>query len=303
MPILYDGPGITFGSVIEEIISNLQGYTAAPDQVTSVATEVSALDSTEIYVDDASVAGRGIIEVGAELMWVQNVNAGANCLNVLPRGRGWRGSTPTTHEVGETVTVSPAVPRFVVAREINNQIRSLYPDIYAVEKTEFPYVSSQIAWEIPPEAVAILDVRWRTYVGDWERISNWEMESSMNTTDFPSGKTVRIVQNIPTGVTIQVVYAVVPIEFVSEGDSFSSSGLEPSAKDLVVLGVMARVAPNLDVSRLSVEYVPAGEMATSRPHGGAITVAKFLEAKYAQRVAQERAKLNRLYPARIHMTR
>ena len=304
MPIVYDPSGITFGSVIEEITSNLQGYTAAPDQVTSVATAVTTPTATEIYVDDADIAGRGLIEIGTELMWVQSVNVGANCLTILPRGRGWKGSVASTHAVGETVVVSPAAPRYIVAREINNHIRSLYPDIYAVETVEFPYNAvSRVSWEIPEVAVAILDVRWKSINGNWERVSHWEMENSASVIDFASGKTVRITQNIPIGATIQVVYAVIPNELVSETDLFASTGLSGGAKDLVVLGVMARIAPNLDVSRLSVEYVPAGEMATARPHGGAITVAKYLEAKYAQRVAQERVKLNRLYPARIHMTR
>jgi hypothetical protein len=114
---------------------------------------------------------------------------------------------------------------------------------------------------------------------------------------------VRINASIPIGQTVQIVYAVVPTTLTNENEPFETTGLSAGAKDLVVLGVMARVAPMLDVSRLSVEYVPASEMVQARPQGGGINVAKFFEAKYSQRVAQERTKLNRLYPARIHFTR
>jgi hypothetical protein len=52
-----------------------------------------------------------------------------------------------------------------------------------------------------------------------------------------------------------------------------------------------------------VENAPASEMATTRPAGGAISIAKYFEAKHAQRLQSERSELNRLYPARIHFTR
>lgn len=303
MPITYDAPGITFGALIEEITSNLQGYTAAPDQMTALSQDVGVGDTT-LYVDDPTITGRGVVEIGTEQVWVQTVNPATNQLDTLPKGRGWRGTTATTHQAGDTVVASPAVPRSVIARDINNQIRSLYPDVYAVNTTEFAYdTTTRTGWPLPAEAVAVLDVRWRDYQDNWQRIKAWEAENSANLTDFPTGKSVRLPSGVPVGRTVQVVYAVTPTTLTNEVDPFSSTGLSDSAKDLVVLGTMARVVPNLDVSRLSVEYAAASETTQARPHGGAITVAKFLEAKYAQRVRQERAALNQLYPARIHFTR
>ena len=292
----------TFGDLIEEILSNLQGYSAAPDQVTSVSAAVG-VSETSITVDDATQLGRGLIEIGTELMWVQTVNSTANSLTILPKGRGWRGTTATPHSTGDTVVVSPAMPRSVVAREINNHVRSLYPDVFAVQSTQFTFNNvGKTGWGIPVEAVAILDVRWKDFRGNWQRIRSWEAENGCDLVDFPTGRCVRLT-GIPVGRPVQVVYAITPNTLTSESDLFSTTGLTDSAKDLVVLGTMARVVPNLDVSRLSVEYVPAGEMGQARPHGGAITLAKYFEAKYAQRLRQERTALNQKYPARIHMTR
>jgi hypothetical protein len=237
-------------------------------------------------------------------MWVQSVNANASTFTVLPRGRGWKGSTAQAHAQGDTVVVSPSVPRFSVSREINNHIISLYPDIYAVQTLEFTYDNIlKRGWALPAETLAVLDVRWKNYLGNWERIRSWETENGADLTDFPTGKNLRLRYGVPIGRPIQVVYAVNPTPLVNETDLFSITGLELAAKDLVVLGVMARVVPNLDVARLSVEFAAAIEMATTRPQGGAINIAKYFEAKYAQRVQQERARLNRLYPARIHFTR
>ena len=170
MPIVYDPAGTTFGSVIEEIISNLQGYSAAPDQVTACTTPFTLTDTT-LVVDDATVLGRGLIEIGTELMWVQNVAPTGNTITLLPKGRGWRGTTATTHAVGDTVVVSPAVPRSVVAREVNNHIRALYPDVYAVTTTEFVYNNViKVGWGIPAAAIVILDVRWKDFRNNWQRV-------------------------------------------------------------------------------------------------------------------------------------
>jgi len=294
--------GTTFGDVLEEILGNLQGYSAAPDPVTAVTSAVSLTD-TVITVDDATTLGRGLIEIGTELMWVQTKSDTGNTVTLLPKGRGWKGTTKTTHDVGDTVVVSPSVPRSAVAREVNNHIQALWPDVYAVATTEFVYGSViKTGWAVPAEAVAILDVRWKNYLNNWERVKGWEAENSTNLTDFPTGRCVRL-WGIPVGRTVQVVYAITPIPLVAETDLFSTTGLTESAKDLVVLGTMARVIPNLDVSRLQVQYASAEEMGSPRPHGGAITVAKFYEQKYRLRLMQERAALNIQFPCRIHYTR
>jgi len=66
---------------------------------------------------------------------------------------------------------------------------------------------------------------------------------------------------------------------------------------------MVRVIPNLDVSRLQVQYAAAEEMGAPRPNGGAITVAKYVQQQYLMRLRQERDVLNKNYPCRVHYTR
>ena len=302
MPITFDPAGTTLDDVIQEVTSNLQGYTASTDQVTYLTAPMVPGDLT-IAVADASVMSRGIIEIDTELMWVMTTDIGANQFNLLPLGRGWRGSAVAAHNSGSTVISAPAVPRFIVRREILQTLASIYPEMYAVATTEFTYSNIlQIGWALPAPAVGILDVRWKDYNGNWQRIRTWEIEFGANTTDFPTGKTIRF-HGIPQGRTVQVVYATIPAPLVNDTDLFSTTGLSAGAKDLIVLGTMARIVPTIDISRLNVAYVPATEMTQARPSGGAIAIGKYLEAKYAQRLQQERAVLNTQYPARVHFTR
>jgi hypothetical protein len=308
MPIIFDpaAPDIpavtTFDDVIEEVTSNLQGYTAATDQVTYL-TSTCGVSDLGVTVADASILSRGIIEIDTELMWVTQSSPGAQSFTILPAGRGWRGTVAAIHPTGTTVTAAPAVPRFIVRREIVNQINSLYPGVYSVNSMEFTYNNVlQIGWPLPAEAADVLDVRWKDYNGNWQRIRTWELENGADTTDFPTGVTIRF-HGIPQGRTVQVVYATIPTVPVSDTDLFSTTGLSAGAKDLVVLGTMARIVPMMDVSRLTVAYVPVEEMSQNRPAGGALAVGKYLEAKYAMRLQQERAILNSNFPARVHFTR
>jgi hypothetical protein len=172
VPITYDPPGVyggteTLSQLVEEILSNLQGFTADSDMVTSLSADITAADTT-IVVDDASGLSAGIIEIGEELVWVRSVDTTSNTVQTLPAGRGWRGTQAVAHGAGELISVSPAVPRSAIVREINNTLRAIYPSLFAVATAEFAYDDyTKWAWDIPAEAVNVLDVRWRDQYGNW----------------------------------------------------------------------------------------------------------------------------------------
>jgi hypothetical protein len=304
VPITYDPPGVfggvdTFENLVDEILSNLQGYTASPDQVTSLTTDIAASDTTFV-VDDGDGIATGLVEIGEELVWVRSFDEQSTTAQTLPQGRGWRGTVPAAHSAGTLVTISPAVPRSAVVREVNNVIRSLYPSIYAVETTEFDFDDcSRVGWGIPAEAEGILDVRWKDVLGNWQPLRDWSMEKSLNLTDHATGSAL-YVRGVPVGRTVQVVYTRKPSVLTNLSQDWTECGLEDGSKDLLVLGTIARVLPMLDVARLSVTYAAAGEMDQPRPLGSAAALAKQLKADFTARLADERDVLNRRYPARWH---
>lgn len=304
MPITYDPPGVyggteTLSGLVEEVLSVLQGYTADSDQVTSLTSAITA-DATTIVVDDASGLSAGIVEIGDELVWVRSVDDASSTAQTLPTGRGWRGTQATAHDAGTLVTVSPAVPRSAIIREINNVIRSIYPSVYAVATTEFTYTNStQVAWNIPADAEAVLDVRWRDPYANWQPVTRWSVEHSLNTTDHATGTALRLA-GVPTGYAVQVVYGKKPSVLTTLTQEWTDCGLGGGSKDLLVLGAIARLLPALDVSRLSVTHAAADELDQPRPLGSAISVAKQYRQDYLARLAEERDVLNRRYPARWH---
>lgn len=304
MPITYDPPGVyggteTLAVLVEEILSNLQGFTANSDMVTSLTADITAEDTT-LVLDDPSGVSAGILEIGEELVWVRSVDETSGTVQTLPSGRGWRGTQAVAHAAGELVSVAPAVPRGAIIREINNTLRAVYPNLFAVATSEFSYNdSTKLAWDIPAEAVCVLDVRWRDQYSNWRTVPVWGVENSLNTTDHTTGTALRL-GGVPVGYDVQVVYGKKPVVLTSLTQEWTECGLDGGSKDLLVLGTIARLLPALDVSRLSVTHAAADELDQPRPLGSAVSIAKQYRQDYLARLAEERDALNRRYPARWH---
>jgi hypothetical protein len=293
--------GLTFSNVIEKVMSNVRSFTAASDAVTSLKGNMSPTD-TSGQVDDLDVIGSGVIEIGDELMWVKAVDPASGSFTLLPKGRGWNGTTASAHAIGDTVISSPAYPRARIKQAINDVIRNLFPTVYTVQTDEFTYNNMiQLGWEIPADVEFVLDVRYKDYLGNWHRIRGREVERSVS--GVTSGATLRITQPIPFDVLVQVVYAKQPVTLSAEGDLFATTGYEDRLGDLVVTGVMATVLPLMDLSRLQVTHAAADELDQPRPIGSAKAIADTFQRQFDKRVAVERDLLNKKYPARITITR
>jgi hypothetical protein len=248
--------------------------------------------------------GIGMVEVGDELMQVISVDEDASQLNLLPQGRGWRGTTASTHAAGDTVVVSPLVPRWRVKKAINDTLVALWAQgVYGVGTTEFVFSNpTALAYEVPAEAESILAVRYRDLLGNWVKVRAWEVVRSSNTTDFASGVSLRISEALLPGCTVQVVYGKRPTGLSTGSAPLTDSGLPVSAKDLLVLGAQARLIPAMDAGRLSVQYVPADELDQPRQLGSAVALAREFNAQYQAALVAERQSLQNQYPAPIHFT-
>jgi hypothetical protein len=302
--IIYTPSGTkTFGNIIEDLISDFQGYTVASDQVTSLTNPIGATD-TSFVVDDGTVVSTGTLQIGDEMMWVQSVDPTSNTVNLLPRGRGWGGTTAVAHATGDTVTVSPAYPRSRIKTAINASIQATYPMLFGVTSTEFTLLDPiHLAWGIPADVEFVLDVRWRDPLSNWQRIRGWEIDRQANTSDFPTGQALLITQRIIPGSTVRVTYGGRPGALVNESDLFTSTGLEEGIADAIELDVKARMLPILDLARLQVTHASAAELEQTHPIGSAIAAGAKFSQMYQQRLQVESLALHRRYPARVHITR
>ncbi len=127
-------------------------------------------------------------------------------------GRGYQGSTPTSHAQYAQVTLSPSFPRISIKKAINDTINSLYPRLWAVDSFTFTFNASQTTYALPDDLEQILFVSWQTTGSskEWLPVNRWRADGMANIATFNSTNTINIYENIQPGRTVQVYYTTVP---------------------------------------------------------------------------------------------
>jgi hypothetical protein len=291
----------TFGSLIDEVLLALQGWGQNKDQLSTLSSGISD-SSLSLAVTAAGEVSRGLVEIDDELIWVDSSDG--MTLTVPPWGRGFRGTIPGSHSAGAAVSVNPTWPRSVVGREINNTVRAVWPGLFAVKGTNFSASSVTWQYEIPADAERVLEVSWRwSVIEGWREVRGWELSHSADPSSFATGRMLSLMEYVPSGAILRVLYAALPTTFTNASDAFSVTGLPVTSKDIIVLGTAARLTPWLDVGRLPVQSVEADALDSPRPLGTAVAAARDLRARYDARLIEERRALFTKYPIRAHKVR
>lgn len=290
----------TCAQIIDSTLLQMSGYSAAQDQSTAITTFLGSEDTT-VAVDDVTQLSRGVAEIGQEIVYIDSVDPGSATATIT---RGYRSTTPATHDVGDRVNMSPLFYRYSVLQAINETIASVYPLLYSVGTTTFTANGSQNTFALPAGAESILDIKWQT-VGptqEWLPIRRWTMDGNANSTAFASGATVSVYDPVPSGRTIQVVYTKQPTIFSAETDAFSTTGLPASCEDVIRLGATWRLVTFLDVPHFAGLSAEADFAANNRQAGAVVGMARFLMQQFQVRLNEEAGRLNSQYPPRVHFT-
>lgn len=288
----------TYRSLVDEVITSLQGYGVHHDTMGTLAVDIDA-EALSFPVTGPEV-GRGVLEIDQELMWVESVEG--NIVRIPPWGRGHKGTRKTLHNAGAMVSVAPVYPRSIVAREVVNAIRAVYPALFAVRTAEVTGGMAHWQMELPDDCDRVLSVEWTTLPGyPAEIVSQWELNHSADTVLFPSGKLLLLGR--PVIGTLRVTYAARPSLLLYEDDPFTVTGLPESSRDVVVLGAASRLLPWLDTGRVPSQTVSADLLDAKNGIGTAVSVGRELRNNYKLRLAEEQAALQAKYPTKAHKTR
>lgn len=292
----------TFSSLIDEVITSLQGFGTDNDQMCTLTSAVDA-SAVSLTVDDSDAISRGLIEIDEEILYVSNADNGN--VVIQPWGRGQKGTTPAIHTAGSPISVAPTWPRAVVAREVNNTIRAVYPTLFGVGT--YDLVTDALTWQysVPANIDRVLSVEWRwvSSVEGWRPVPGWELIQSANTTDFATGSALLINDPLPAGCKIHVTFAKPPALLANPTDAFTLTGLPASSRDVIVYGCAMRLLPWQDSGRVPVETVSSDVQDATKPVGGGITVSNQFRNMYNARLADERRSLLTRYPPRSHKVR
>ena len=303
----------TLTDMINEVSMNLSGYTLQQDRATHITADVAATASTIAAPITLSLAstdsvGKGIVEIDEELFWVDNYDRVGNTATIAPYGRAYIGTTLAAHTAGTKVTIAPTFPRFTIKRAINDTISAIGSSIFAANTTTITSNSAVSAFRLPNTGTTlniskILAIAYQALGSskEWIPIRNYRFDGNANSTAFTSGQTVSIYDYIPSGRTVQVVYATDPVAFTTNADVFTTqTGLPESCKDLVILGATYRLLSNLDPARASMVSPQADETDSKRPYGSSQSLTKQVYALFNQRLNEEIKNQQDKYPIRVH---
>jgi hypothetical protein len=304
----------TLSNLIDEVLINLAGYTYQQERSTYLRTAVTSTVSTSnsptvLSLGSSENLGKGIIEIGEELMWVDTFDRVSNTATISPYGRGYLGTTASTAAADSKVTISPVFPRNSVKKAINDTIRSTGSSMFAVKSMTFTYEAPVTTYNIYDGYVIsnVLSIMWQS-VGpseEWIPVRKWSWDSKADSTAFAANaQTITIGDYITPGRKVKVIYATDAEAFTSNSQDFATqTGLPESCKDVIILGAAYRLLTYLDPARAAQISPQADETDSKRPFGASNTATKQLYALYTQRLKEETSRQQNQYPIRVHYSR
>ncbi len=294
--------------MVDEIKSNLQGYTLRQDRISYVANPAGlTTTSTEITIGSSSNLAKGVIEIDDELIWIDSFDKADSVLNVIPGfGRGYQGTTPAPHAQYAQITLAPTFPRSAIKKAINDTINGLFPNLWAISSFTFTFNASQTTYPLPDDLESILYLSWQTTGSsqEWLPINRWRADGMANAATFNTTNTVSLYENIQPGRTVQVWYTTVPNTLDANSDDFADvTGLPQSSQDVVTLGASYKLLSFLDSGRINLSSAEADNADSKIPSNAGVASSRYIFALYQQRLNEEALKLKDRYPIRLHYTR
>jgi len=293
---------------VDEVRSNLAGYTLRQDRITNLAN-TGGINTSElaIKIGNSENLAKGIIEIDDELIWINSFDKANLTLNAIQGfGRGYGGTTPAPHSQNSMVTLTPTFPRVNVKKAINDTINSFYPKLFGIGTVTFTFNAAQVAYPLPAEARDVLYISWQT-VGpskEWLPVNRWRFDRMANEAAFNTNKTVNIYEKIMPGRTVQVYYSIIPNDLTNNSDDFATvTGLPETSRDVVIFGASYRLLSYLDTGRINLSSAEADINDNKLPSTAGASASKYVFALYQQRLMEESTKLQDRFPIRVHYSK
>ena len=282
----------TLNQLTEQTIGEIGSYVKNQESVTIITNAIDNDDLT-FTVDDATAASKGIIEIDDELIYVKKSVATSGTLQILgtasvASGRGWRGTTATSHVAGSIVRNNPTFPRSQVKRALLETIKGMNFPVVANET--FTFNGSDYSYVMPDALVDVTGVSWELpdATGVWALIKRWRLDT--NYLDSGTTKQALILNEAPmSGADVRVQYTKYPTA-ITDNQELTVSGLPSSCEDVVRLGAMYRLLSTVDPGKVTATSVSADVLDQPVSAGASTSAAKYIFQLYSVRLSEEVAK-------------
>ena len=300
---------------MDDIVSYTTLSTTINDSATSVVFNGDLLSVEE---EDAMDAGT-VIEINQELMLCTDLNAVTNTVTVT---RGARGTTAAAHTAGDLIKISPPFPRKNVFDAVCDQIKNLYPTLFAVETKQ---VSAKVGY------IPLSGTNDNYLIAPIKAISQYT-DFSAGTDDTGivySGVTVELVDlpnpftytdsdgvsqtitysnngpnkvndvqvyNVNAGHTVYITFKKKFVEPTAEDNTLAEIGLESEYEPIIMAGVAAQIMAGRDIPTATTDYISAQLATQSFPVESASRIRNSLLAYQRALIQQARKDLRARYP-------
>ena len=326
----------TVGDLVDRIFRE---YLEPADAVESYSYLTGAISSTgqttfnyeedmfSSEEEDALGAG-AIVEIGQELMFSKSLNVVTNEVTVQ---RGARGTTATTHDAGSIVKITPAFARKNVYDAVSDQIKNLYPTLFATETLE---LTASTGYKLlgthgtdgDKYNYLITPLKAISQYTDWQSGSDQtglkyngvaiEMidlpnpfvytddTSTQRTKTYTTGPdVVHAVQfvGISAGHTVYVTFKKKFVEPTNESTTLSSIGLETEYEPIVMAGAAAQMLVGKDIKQINAAYITDQISVQNAPVGSSNTISNSLLRYQQLLIQQARSNLRSKYPEPVQL--
>lgn len=302
----------SFKSMVDETLGLVRGYTRTMEQSTYIKGAIQNADWAEgvlgtgaVVVNDVKQMARGIAEIDDEMIFIDAIDSTTNTVKFAPYGRGFNGTTRTSHDVNSRILFNPVFPRYQVKDALNNTIMSLRGHLYGLRTVNFPFVAAVSGYELPYDTYRVFRAEWKI-VGPskiYSRIHGWRYNPYADTDTFPSGKNIELYDVITPGRTVHVHTSTELQPLENNSDDFeTTTNLPLSCKDVVILGAAARLLAAIDISRLDNFTIEANTMDNKVMQNSAMRSSQYLYSLFEKRRDEEVQKLLSITPVATHRT-
>lgn len=293
---------MTFDLMIDEVQQHLRSFVRDQELTTWLKFDVAA-DALKFQVNDASVVSRGRIEIGDEILIVEESDPSTNTVSIPPFGRGADGTTPVAHAANSKVTVQPLYPRKMVGDTLNQVIRSVGNRLFGIRVVELTAHPTRVSYELPADTDRVLSVQFRydrSVTKDVMYARDWSFDQSA---EWATGKGLLLYDYPKPGDPITVVTAVEPLP-LSSGDDFTDSLLLDSAWDVITLGAVSRLIATAGSYLLNTRSIGAQTAQGQQVDPtSALQMGRYFYQQHEQRLDEEVSKLLNRYSSRVHYQR
>lgn len=287
----------TAATVIDRTLRQLLSGTVEPRNKLSSTINSSATSVVTTYALEGLRQGQ-TFEIDSELFYIWEADNGAKTLTVE---RGYSGTTAASHTGGALIKTAPRFPRAQLLEAINDELADLSSPVnglFSVKTVDIDYNGSDTMIDFTgvTNVIDLLSVSVRYLTDDYPVARKVRLVRDVPTDDFPSGLALRFDQGVFPG-RLRIVYKAPYAAASSESTNLvTTSGVQDSVIDLLVLGCQIRMMAPREIKRNFTESQGDTRRAEEVGAGAVAGSITNLMRMRRDRIIAESARLKRSYP-------